>query len=79
MRELSVKTQVIKSAAEIEQEHGLDIEEALCRWEYSGASLKEPESSIWASVAFLFSRRLRSIYEVCSPAENRVSRAKRSK
>lgn len=59
-----MKEQVIESAAAIEDEHGLDIEEALSRWEYSGASLKEPDSSIWASVAFLFSRRLRSIYEV---------------
>ena len=66
-----MKTQIIESAAEIEHEHGPDIEEALCRWEYSGASLKEPESSIWASVAFLFSRRLRSIHEVWSPVHRR--------
>jgi hypothetical protein len=62
-----VEKQVNEHAAEIENEYGLDIEEALSRWEYSGASLKDTDSSVWASVAFLFSRKLRSIYEALAP------------
>lgn len=62
-----MQEQINKRAAEIEAEYGLDIEEALVRWEYSGASLKNPASSVWASVAFLFSRRLRSVHEVVGP------------
>jgi hypothetical protein len=66
-----VKLQVDEHAAEIEDEYGPDIEEALSRWEYSGASLRDPNSSIWASVAFMFSRRMRSIYEALAPDQQR--------
>ena len=47
-------------AAGIEREFGPDVEEAVIRWEDSGASLRNSESSSWLSVAFIFARRLRS-------------------
>jgi hypothetical protein len=56
--------EVVQRAAGIEAEFGPDVEEAISRFEASGASLRDPESWRWMSVAFLFARKLRNIHEV---------------
>jgi hypothetical protein len=56
--------EVVQRAAAIEAEFGPDVEEAMSRFEASGASLRNPDSWRWMSVAFLFARELRDIHEI---------------
>jgi hypothetical protein len=52
--------EVIQRGAQIEEEFGPDVEEALSRWEASGAQSKGIDSAPWLSVAFLFARQFRN-------------------
>ena len=54
--------QLLLHAAEIEDECGPDIDEALARWEAAGAHLDHRSSGPWLSVAFLFGRRLKNLW-----------------
>ena len=51
---------VVRCADLIECEHGPDIEEALRRWQAAGGH-EERAARPWLSVAFLFSRRRRTV------------------
>lgn len=57
-----MKEEVLRRAADLEHEHGPDIEEALGRWEDTGAEPTGNSSAPWLSVAFLFARRLRALW-----------------
>ncbi len=57
--ENDMKEEVLRRAAEIEHEFGLDIDEALARWNRTGAEPTGDHSAPWLSVAFVFARRLR--------------------
>lgn len=54
-----MKNEVMRRASEIDAEYGPDVEEALSRWECTGAEGKGVTSAPWLSVAFVFARRLR--------------------
>jgi hypothetical protein len=54
-----MREEVLRRAAEIENEFGPDVEEALARWEETGAQPTGDTSAPWLSVAFVFARRLR--------------------
>ena len=56
-----MRDEVMRRAAVIEAMYGLDVTEALARWQHDEADQREERSSIWLSVAFLFGRRLRSL------------------
>jgi hypothetical protein len=56
--------EIARKAEDLEREFGPDVEEAISRWEETGASLREPNSSGWLSVAFKFARRLRNFREL---------------
>ena len=51
---------VAERAAEIADQFGIDIEEALARWEQAGSTEGGDDAGAWLSVAFLFSRQNRS-------------------
>ena len=51
---------VIERAAEIADQFGVDVEEALARWEQAGCSVGADDAGAWLSVAFLFSRQIRA-------------------
>jgi len=55
-----MRDEMLGRAATIEAEYGPDITEALNRWQDDGGDRDRERSSIWVSVAFLFSRRLRN-------------------
>lgn len=47
-------------AKKLKAEFGPDVDEALARWEASGAQHKDTESAPWLSVAFIFAREARA-------------------
>ena len=57
-----MKEEVFLRAADLEREHGPDIDEAQERWEDTGAEPTGNSSAPWLSVAFPFARRLRSLW-----------------
>jgi hypothetical protein len=54
-----MNAEVLRRAACIEAEFGPDVDEALARWEETGAEPTGSASAPWLSVAFVFARQLR--------------------
>lgn len=54
-----MKDEVLRRASELEAEFGLDVDEALARWEESGAQPSDTHSAPWLSVAFVFARKIK--------------------
>ena len=52
-------TVVMERAAEVADQFGVDVEEALARWEQAGCGVGGDDAGAWLSVAFLFSRQIR--------------------
>jgi hypothetical protein len=55
-----MRVEVIRRAADLATTHGVDVEEALRRWEQAGGQDGGAEAGAWLSVAFLFARHVRS-------------------
>ena len=53
---------VIERAAEIAAEFGISVDEALVRWVAADGHDGGENASAWLSVAFVFSRQLRSAF-----------------
>ncbi len=51
---------VAERAAEIAEQFGVDVEEAVARWEEAGSFDGGEDAGAWLSVAFMFSRQIRS-------------------
>ena len=51
---------VIERAAEIADQFGIDVEEALARWEQASCTEGGEDAGAWLSVAFLFARQNQS-------------------
>lgn len=50
---------VAERAAEIAQEFGIDVEEAISRWEEARSVDGGEDAGAWLSVAFMFARQIR--------------------
>jgi len=51
---------VVERAAELADQFGVDVEEALIRWEVAGGQGGGEDAGTWLSVAFMFARHDRS-------------------
>ena len=56
----SLRMVVIERAAELADQFGTSVDEALDRWEAAGAQVGGEDAGAWLSVAFMFARQNRS-------------------